>query len=73
MDTTCNCSQLDDDLIEQGYTCYNCYEFRKDKPTSTCCNAEYLWLTCDECDESVNDGEGHDFATCSECGQDVDD
>lgn len=26
----CNCSGLDDDLIEQGYTCYYCYENNKD-------------------------------------------
>jgi len=32
MDTTCTCDQLDDDLIEQGYTCHNCYEYRKDNP-----------------------------------------
>lgn len=28
----CNCDQLDDDLIEAGYTCYNCYAYRKDNP-----------------------------------------
>jgi hypothetical protein len=22
----CKCLELDDDLIQQGYTCYNCYE-----------------------------------------------
>ena len=22
----CNCHLLDDDLIEEGWTCYNCYE-----------------------------------------------
>lgn len=22
----CNCDKLDDDLIEDGWTCYNCYE-----------------------------------------------
>jgi hypothetical protein len=22
----CNCELLDDDLLEQGYTCYKCYE-----------------------------------------------
>lgn len=21
----CECKELDDDLIEQGWTCYNCY------------------------------------------------
>ena len=34
-----------------------------------CCNAEYLWLSCDECDPD----EMHDFATCPECGSDIDD
>jgi len=24
--TDCNCDRLDDDLLEQGWTCYNCYE-----------------------------------------------
>lgn len=24
----CNCELLDDDLLEQGYTCYKCYENR---------------------------------------------
>jgi hypothetical protein len=28
----CNCDQLDEDLIEAGYTCYNCYAYRKDNP-----------------------------------------
>jgi hypothetical protein len=28
----CNCQQLDDDLLEQGYTCYTCYEIGKDNP-----------------------------------------
>ncbi len=42
-------------------------------PKSACCNADYLWLHCDECEESINDGEGHDFATCAECGSDIDD
>lgn len=22
----CQCKELDDDLIESGWTCYNCYE-----------------------------------------------
>jgi hypothetical protein len=22
----CTCNELDDDLIEDGWTCYNCYE-----------------------------------------------
>jgi hypothetical protein len=26
----CNCDELDDDLIEQGYTCYKCYENRNE-------------------------------------------
>ena len=30
MDKTCHCAELDDDLIEDGYTCYNCYQYRKD-------------------------------------------
>lgn len=30
----CQCQNLDDDLLEQGYTCYNCYEFRKDNPSN---------------------------------------
>ena len=34
---------------------------------STCCNASYLWLTCNGCE--VNE-DRHDFSTCSECGQD---
>lgn len=29
-DTTCHCAELDDDLIEEGYTCYNCYATNKD-------------------------------------------
>lgn len=24
--SVCNCEELDDDLIEDGWTCYNCYE-----------------------------------------------
>ncbi len=32
-DTTCHCAELDDDLIEDGYTCYNCYAYRKDNPS----------------------------------------
>jgi hypothetical protein len=43
------------------------------EPKSACCKADYLWLHCDECEESLNDGEGHDFATCTECGADIDD
>lgn len=31
----CTCNELDDDLIEAGYTCYSCYEFRKDNPSAT--------------------------------------
>lgn len=30
VDTTCHCKELDDDLIEGGSTCYNCYKYRKD-------------------------------------------
>lgn len=26
----CDCLELEDDLIEQGYTCYHCYEIHKD-------------------------------------------
>ena len=26
----CHCAELDDDLIEDGYTCYNCYSTNKD-------------------------------------------
>ena len=26
----CLCNQLEDDLIEQGYTCYSCYTDNKD-------------------------------------------
>jgi hypothetical protein len=44
---------------------------------TTCCGAGYLWLTCDECGEGVwsngNFTSAHDFATCSDCGADVDD
>jgi hypothetical protein len=29
---TCQCDLLEDDLIEAGYTCYNCYKYRKDNP-----------------------------------------
>jgi hypothetical protein len=29
---SCTCSQLDDDLIESGYTCYYCYQYNKDNP-----------------------------------------
>lgn len=43
------------------------------EPKSVCCKADYLWLWCDECGDSANEGEGHHFATCSECGQDIDD
>lgn len=28
----CNCELLDDDLLEGGSTCYNCYELMKDNP-----------------------------------------
>jgi hypothetical protein len=28
----CHCDQLDEDLIEAGYTCYNCHAYRKDNP-----------------------------------------
>lgn len=28
--TECNCDQLDDDLIEEGWTCYNCHVYRRD-------------------------------------------
>jgi hypothetical protein len=37
---------------------------------TNCCEADYVWLTCDECELS---DEKHDFATCSKCGQDLDD
>jgi len=40
------------------------------RPLSPCCSEPYLWLTCDECEVS---GDDHDFATCSKCGQDIDD
>ena len=26
----CNCIELENDLLEQGYTCYNCYTDNKD-------------------------------------------
>ena len=26
MTKSCQCSELDDDLIEDGWTCYNCYD-----------------------------------------------
>lgn len=32
MDTTCHCDELDGDVLELGYTCYNCYQYRKDNP-----------------------------------------
>jgi hypothetical protein len=41
-----------------------------DTAQSVCCDADYLWLTCDECEQSA---ESHDFATCSACGADIDD
>ena len=28
--STCNCELLDDEDLVAGYTCYNCYETRKD-------------------------------------------
>lgn len=34
MPNTCQCQSLDDDLIADGYTCYNCYEYRKDNPNA---------------------------------------
>ena len=37
---------------------------------TTCCGGDYIWLTCDECEQS---GEPHDYATCSDCGADIDD
>ena len=37
---------------------------------SNCCGGDYIWLTCDECEQS---GEPHDFATCNICGADIDD
>lgn len=30
INTKCTCDQLDDDLIEDGWTCHNCYTYRKD-------------------------------------------
>ena len=29
-DTNCHCAELDDDQIEDGYNCYNCYATNKD-------------------------------------------
>ena len=29
---SCHCDQLDEDLIEQGWTCYHRYETNKDNP-----------------------------------------
>jgi len=29
---TCNCSELDDDLLEEGNSCYNYYKYQKDNP-----------------------------------------
>ena len=34
-DTTCHCAELDDDLIDEGYTCYNCYATNKDVSRAT--------------------------------------
>lgn len=34
MPRACTCDDLDDDLIADGYTCYTCYETRKDNPTN---------------------------------------
>lgn len=28
----CNCDNLDDDLIAEGWTCHNCHTYRKDNP-----------------------------------------
>jgi hypothetical protein len=35
----CNCDNLDDDLIEAGWTCHNCYTYRKDNPDGEETNA----------------------------------
>jgi predicted nucleic acid-binding Zn finger protein len=33
----CTCSQLDDELVESGSTCYHCYEMHKDNSTACQC------------------------------------
>jgi hypothetical protein len=30
VDKACKCYLLEDDELEAGFTCYNCYEFRKE-------------------------------------------
>ena len=66
----CNCDQLDDDLIEAGYTCYNCYACRKDNPTTEVAQMN----TCPRCakqDETVlldNDGDPY---LCDSCWEDA--
>lgn len=37
---------------------------------TNCCGGDYIWLDCDECRE--ND-EPHSYATCGDCGADIDD
>lgn len=32
--TPCQCENLDDDLVEDGWTCYTCHETRKDNPNN---------------------------------------
>lgn len=36
-EAVCRCDQLDDDLIEDGWTCYHCYEIHADNPDSCNC------------------------------------
>jgi hypothetical protein len=46
------------------------YELDTDNLLTNCCGSEYVWLTCDECEQS---DEPHDYAICDNCGGDVDD
>lgn len=40
------------------------------EPVSKCCNEEYVWLHCGECE---SDDCPSDFAICGGCGEDITD
>ena len=40
MSSFCVCEELDEDLVESGYTCYHCYETHKDNPSLCDCKKE---------------------------------
>lgn len=58
---------LTTDEHARGFFSGQGYELDTENLT-TCCGGDYIWLTCDECEQS---GEPHDYATCSDCGGDI--